>query len=160
MKDCYCSLCRKGIEEEGAPILAISGAGIPRYLCEECAAEVELAAGSLDVEQIKASVSSISDKISAYGLEDGVTMKTVGDILSAATKRAKAIEDGNYDPDAECAEGEELEELPEELLESEEDKLLDEKEAEAAAKLDKVMNWVWAGVLIGVAAFMVWWLFF
>ena len=45
------------------------------------------------------------------------------------------------------------------VLESEEDKRLDAEEEEKAQRIDKFLNWVWLGVLIGAVGFMIWWFF-
>jgi hypothetical protein len=80
-------------------------------------------------------------------------------LLLKAAKRAAAIKDGEYDfaldevAEQETAEGEEategFDEIPEELLESEEDAELDRRDAEIGKKFDKVLNWVWVAVLVG-----------
>ena len=51
-------------------------------------------------------------------------------------------------------------EIPEDMKETEEDRLLDEKERESNQRFDKIMNWIWAALLVGVVAFLVWWVFF
>ena len=67
---------------------------------------------------------------------------------------------GTYDfalDEVESDEG--FDEIPEELQETEEDRLLDEKEAEANAKLDKFLNWAWVGVAIAVVGFIIYRIF-
>ena len=77
-----------------------------------------------------------------------------------AAARANLIREGSYDFALDEREEETLEEIPEELLESEEDKALDEAEEEKLKKIDKVLSWVWAALIVGIVAFMAWWLFF
>ena len=57
-----CSICGKAIEREDAPVLTISGYGNPRYLCDECSAEMDLAMSSRDPEEIEATVKVLGDK--------------------------------------------------------------------------------------------------
>ena len=75
------------------------------------------------------------------------------EMVQRATDRAKRIAEGTYDfsEDEEDPEVEELVEIPEELQETEEDRALDEKDAEIEKKWDKVMNLVWY-ITLGVFA--------
>ena len=74
-------------------------------------------------------------------------------MMRRAGERAAAIEKGTYDFSEDASEDEEeMIEIPEELRETEEDRALDEKDAEAEKKFDKIMNWAWAGIL---AAFVI-----
>ena len=72
-----------------------------------------------------------------------------------SAERAQKIKQGNYDfsldeiADADSEDG--FDDIPEELRETEEDRLQDEKDAELLKKIDKVLNWLW----IGVGAFAV-----
>ena len=40
-------------------------------------------------------------------------------------------------------------------METEEDRKLDEEEAAANAKLDKILNWAWVGVAVAVVGFII-----
>ena len=85
---------------------------------------------------------------------DSFTLDTVNGIIAEATERAKKIEAGEYDFSLD-EQGESFDELPEELRESEEDRLLDEKEAEKLAKFDKFFNWAALGGFIAVIGFAI-----
>lgn len=163
MKRCNCAICLKLVDEESAPILTMSGAGVPRYLCEECEVDVATVSESLVHGEIAEATKKILSKITENNIDDPVTMRTVTDILSDGATRAAAIEDGTYDAETEAAESEEseiFEEIPEELLETEEDRALDEAEEEKYKKIDKVLSWIWAVAIVAIVGLMAWWLFF
>ena len=162
MGKCNCAICLRGVDEENASILTMSGAGIPRYLCEECEADVATVTESLDNQAITDATKSILSKITENNIDDPVTMRTITEILGDGAKRATAIEDGTYSEESE-ADGEDeeiLDEIPEDLLETDEDRALDEAEEEKYKKIDKVLSWVWGITIVGIVALMIWWLFF
>ena len=160
MKEKYCSLCLAKIEAEDAPILTISGAGVARCLCDKCAEDIEAASTSREYADIAEALDRLSASISKNNIDDSVTLATMDDILKHAAARAALIKEGVYDfSKDEESEDEILEEIPEDMLESEEDKALDERDIERANKLDRVLNWVWAAVLAGTVGFLIWWFF-
>ena len=144
-----CSICNGKINEENAPILAMGGMGHPRYICDECAAQIERATEGTDAEDIRAAMSAIAEKASKNDIDDGVAFTAIRDILETAKKRAEAIESGDPDLDAEAT-VEEFEDIPEELLESEEDKALDEREEAQRKAFDNVFTYVSAGVFAAI----------
>ena len=151
-----CCICEKSVEREDAPILAMGGAGYARVLCEECDRELQVATRGHDVEEIKAAINSLSTKM-ANGEPDTVTYRMMSEILVTATKRAMEIKDGTYDfarDDEEDNEG--FDEIPEELLESEEDIELDKKDEEKAKKFDKVYSIILTISLIALGGMIVW----
>ncbi len=150
-----CSICKRTIDTENAPILAMGGFGNPRFLCNECASDVESALYGRDTEKIEASMQSISKKLAASSNDDGLTIETVSDIFAKAGERAKSIKDGTYDFSADESEEEVFDEIPEELQESEEDIELDRKDAETAKKIDKISNWITLGVLVAALTFFI-----
>ena len=157
----FCSVCLSAVEREDAPILAISGSGVPRCLCDSCAENLEVASYGKDYDEITESIAVLASNLSDKNIDDPVTLGTMGGLLKRAAARATMIKDGTYDFSLdELDEEDSLEEIPEELLESEEDKQLDEEENERAEKLDKVLNWIWAGVMVAAVAFFAWWFFF
>jgi hypothetical protein len=144
------------VEREDAPILAMGGAGYARVLCDECDSELQIATRGRDVEEIKDAINSLSDKL-ANGEPDGVTYRMMNEILITATQRAMEIKEGTYDfarDDEEDNEG--FEEIPEELLESEEDIELDKKEEEKMKKFDKVYNIILTISLIALGGMIIW----
>lgn len=161
MGKCNCAICLRGVDEENASILTMSGAGIPRYLCEECEADVAAVTESLEQQEIADATKKILDKITRNNIDDPVTMRTITDLLGDGAKRATAIKDGTYESASDDNGDEEiLDEIPEDLLESDEDRALDEAEEEKYKKIDKVLSWVWGFAILAIVAMMVWWLFF
>ena len=151
-----CCICEKTVEREDAPILAMGGAGYARVLCEECDRELQVATRGHDVEEIKAAINSLSTKM-ANGEPDTVTYRMMSEILVTATQRAMEIKDGTYDfarDDEEDNEG--FDEIPEELLESDEDVELDRKDEEKAKKFDKVYSIILTISLIALGGMIVW----
>ena len=151
-----CCICEKSVEREDAPILAMGGAGYARVLCEECDSELQVATRGHDVEEIKAAINSLSTKM-ANGEPDTVTYRMMSEILVTATQRAMEIKDGSYDfarDDEEDNEG--FDEIPEELLESDEDIELDRKDEEKAKKFDKVYSIILTISLIALGGMIIW----
>lgn len=155
-----CALCLASVDTEEADILAMGGAGTPRYLCDTCSRDIEIATTGKDYDEIVAAMDRISKNLTELAPDDTVTQDTTTLLLVNAAKRAKDIREGIYDFALDdVAEVSEFDEVPEELLETEEDRELDRAEEEAANKLDKILNWVWVAVLVGALGFMIWWLF-
>ena len=142
-----CCICNRNIDREDAPVLSMGGAGIPRYLCEECEALLDAATLSKSYEEAGEAIGKISKYI-ADGDPDRVTYSIVSEILLKASGRAVAIKEGTYDfsLDEQVLENEGLDDIPEDLQESEEDKEKDKIEEVKKEKFDKVYN-----VLITVA---------
>ena len=150
-----CCICDKSIEREDAPILTLGGAGYARLLCDECDNELQLATLSHDVEEIKESINSLGNKM-ADGEPDQLTYNLVSSILLRATDRGMKIKDGEYDFALDEAEEEEgFDEIPEELLESEEDIALDKADEEKMKKFDKVYNYVLIGAIIALVGIVI-----
>lgn len=147
-----CAICRAEVSEEAA-VLAMGPYGTPRYLCEECASDFdEITMGDTAVV-IAEAMDRVGKKMQSL-TPDSFTLDTVNAIISEATERARKIESGEYDFSLDENESESFE-LPEELRESEEDRLLDEAEAKKAAAFDKYFNWVALGGFIAVVGFAI-----
>ncbi len=145
-----CSICGKPIENEDAPILTISGFGNARYLCDECSGEMDLAMASRDVEEIEATVATLGKKME--NCHDEQAAGTLYGFINVACQRLSKIKEGNYDfaideRIKEMADEDVMDEIPEELQETEEDKALDAEEAKKQEKFDKIMNWLTIGAL-------------
>ena len=84
----------------------------------------------------------------------------VKEILETAGKRAAAIRDGTYDfsldDTASEPSADELDDIPEELRETEEDAELDRRDEEFERKFNKVFTWVSIGAFAAVGAFIIW----
>lgn len=155
-----CSICKKQINEENAPIIAMGGLGNPRYVCDECAAKLDVMTGGEDSEKIREAVASIADLMSKNDSEDPIAHNAVRSILMEASVRATSIENGTFSELFESDSlDEEIDTIPEELLETEEDKELDRQEEIKNQKLDKVFNWISLGVfaaaVVGIVLFFI-----
>lgn len=120
----------------------MGGYGVPRYLCDNCAEQIEVATTSQNIDEISAAIKALGSKLSLSD-HDSATMDTMNEILNKAMERGRAIKAGSYDfsLDDEIAE-EDTFELNDELLESEEDKKLDEEEEAKNKKMNAVLNWI------------------
>lgn len=152
-----CCVCNREITIEDPAVLAMGGAGIPRYLCEDCEALLDTATLGKDHEEAGAAIGKIS-KIMADGDPDPVTLAMISNLLLKASDRAVAIKEGKYDfsLDDQPVEEELPDEVPEELLESEEDKEQDRIDEEKQKKFDKVYNIILAIVCSAFVAIFIW----
>ena len=152
-----CSICNAKIDTEDAAILTMGAYGNPRYLCDECAKDLDTATLSRDTDEIAEAMECIGSKM-ADSDPDKQTYNTVTALMANALDRAKKIKDGEYDFSLdEVRESEdEMDEIPEELAESEEDKEKDLADEEKQKQFDKIYNYVLIGVGIGMAAFIIW----
>ena len=152
-----CATCLRRIETEEAPVLTMGAYGTPKLLCDDCAALVDIVTLGRDYDEISDAMQKLTDRMSASNVDDRFTIATVTEILSESAARAQQIKDGTYDFALdEAKEEESFDEIPEELRETEEDRILDEKDAEANAQFDKFMNKMWIVVGIAAAGVLIW----
>ena len=149
-----CSICGRNTESETSSILVMGGYGNPKYLCDEGAVDFDEATTAADYDNIKAAMDKIGAKLTENNTDDETVLRAVEEIFSEAGERAEKIKEGTYDF-SEDEKNDEVDDIPEELLESEEDKALDEKEAKSNKLFDRIFNWVFAVALIGVVAYFV-----
>lgn len=144
MSDNRCSICLKGGLKEDAPVLTISGYGVPRCLCDECAEKINIITYGREPGEISDTIKDIAAEVADKSAEDRFVYDTVVGMLEYASDRLDKIEKDSWDFALDGAESEEeLEDIPEALKESEEDRLLDEVEAEKMKKMDKILNLVY-----------------
>ena len=152
-----CSTCLTRITSEDAPVLIMGAYGTPKLLCDDCAALIETITLGRDYDEITSAMQTLTERMSAANIDDRFTVNTVTKILSDSAVRAQKIKEGTYDFALdEEVEDESFDEIPEELKETEEDRLLDEKEAEENAKFDKLMNKTWIIVGAVAAGYIIW----
>ena len=135
-----CCICNGHLENEDGPILTMGGGGYPRLLCDRCENLLSTITEETNFEEIENAMDKLG-RLMADNDPDKVTFTTVNEIMQSASERVRAIKDGSYVPTSEEeseGEGEGFDEIPEELLESEEDKELDRIEEEKAKKFDNV----------------------
>jgi len=152
-----CCICCKEIEREDPAVLAMGGAGIPRHLCDDCEALLDTATLSRDYDEAGAAIGKLS-KMMAENDPDPVTYSMVNGLLLNASDRAVAIKEGKYDfaLDEQVPEDDGFEEIPDELLETEEDREKDRIEEEKQKQFDKFFNYVVIGACIAFAGFFIW----
>ena len=149
-----CSICLSPELRDDAPVISL-GFGEPRLICNECEADFETATTSRDYDEIAAAMDRIGTKLSRTNADRG-TFKAVNAILTPATERAKAILDGTYDFALDEADDSVMDEIPEELRETEEDKALDAEDEEKKAVFDKIFNYFAIGAIGAVVLFGIW----
>ena len=157
MADMNCAICLSNVDSESADILTMGAYGTPRFICKECADDLTVTTASHDFKEIEAAMDRLSAKLSRSNVDDPRTIETITEIFDDSAKRAAAIKNGTYDfsMDGVAENDNILEDIPEELLETEEDRLLDEKEAKSMKKFDSIMNWVSMGAVIAAIAFAI-----
>ena len=152
-----CSTCLARLTNEEAPVLVMGAYGTPKLLCDECAALVETITLGKDHNEIAVAMQTLTERMSAANIDDRFTVKSVTKILEESSVRAQKIKEGTYDFSLdEAAEEGSFEDIPEELQETEEDRLLSEKEAEENAKFDKFLNKLWLVVGIAAVGYIIW----
>ena len=162
MSDKKCAICLETISEENPTTIGMSGYGTPVCACDRCVDLLDKAVKSTDYDQIVASMDAVYEIMKKKNNDHPLVVELVSETLNHAAKRATAIKEGTYDfsLDEESTEDEGFDEVPEELLESEEDKALDEAEKLQNEKLDKVLNIV-SYVAFGACVLgILWFLFF
>ena len=152
-----CCTCLTRIDDENAPILTMGAYGTPKCLCPDCAELLETITLGKDYTEIATAIDNLTDRMSKANIDDAVTVSTMTGILQESTERAQKIKDGTYDfsLDEESGDDSEFDEIPDDLKETEEDRLLDEKDAESLKKFDKILNWMWVGVGVFAAVLII-----
>lgn len=154
-----CALCLSPVDIENAEILTMGAYGTPKLLCDECSCQMNSATRGKEYSEIIEALDTLTAKISSANIDDRRVLETVNGLFNDAAQRANAIKEGTYDFKLDESAGEdELEDLPEELLESEEDKILDEQEAAVIKKWDKALNWVSLGVILAALGYLIYYL--
>ena len=153
-----CSICKKNIESKEPAVLTMSGFGHPRHICEECEADLDNATLSKEPEIISDAIEKIGEKMRFANNDDALVLSTVSSIIEAATVRGEEIKNGTYDFQKDEDGDASAEDIPEELLETEEDRELDKKEQEATKKAEKYINWVTTAIFIAAMGFIAYWI--
>ena len=149
----FCCVCRRSVNDENNAALTMGAFGKPKILCHECEALIDSAQGAHEYEEISDACQKLGEALTRGNTADTQVIDLVSEIINDSMKRAEAIKDGSYDFSADEAESEEQFELTEDLLESEEDRLKDEKEAKLNRTIDTITAWS-AG--IGLLVALVW----
>ena len=149
-----CVLCDKTIVDESPAILTVGAYGNTKCMCADCQDLLDAATLGKDYDDIAEAMDKIGKRM-AEATPDKQTFDVVSGLLADAAERAKKIKVGEYDFSLDELERQgELEELPEELLETEEDREKDKRDEERERKFDKVFNYITIGVF-AVAAILI-----
>ncbi len=154
-----CSICLNKLEKEKASVLTMGHYGNPRFLCPECEALIEDALKSHDIKASEAAMKRLGNTVSANGADDDAVVDAVKEIFKTASERNEKIKEGTYDfslDDAEEDGG--FDEIPEELLETEEDREETEREEETNRKFGKILDIITAVIFVAAAAIFVFYL--
>ena len=152
----YCALCLRETDLEQPPLLTVGGYGTPRYLCEECASDIDIATKDKEYDSAIAAMDRVAKKMAtAKTIEDEVSVNAIREIFSSANERAEKIRDGIYDFSEDEQSEEDSFEITEEYAETEEDKELDRIDAEKQRRFDKIYGWVAVGVLALTVGFLI-----
>lgn len=152
-----CAICQSTEVYEDSPILVMGAYGVPKVLCDACAKDMECATGGREYAEAEAAIERLGARLKD-GNADNLALETASALLTSAAERCAAIKRGEYDfslDESEFESEDELSDIPEELKETEEDKELDRQEAEKAEKVNKFMDWVTIGVLVGAVGFVI-----
>lgn len=151
-----CAICDRFTENENASILTMGAYGVPKYLCDECAADIDAATLSHNYEEAAAAIERLGTRVADCD-PDGLTFKNVSAILASAADRAKQIKAGTYDFSLDEAEDDNaFDEIPEELQASDDDAELDAIDEEKQKKFDKVFNWIAIGAIAAALIYVLW----
>ncbi len=149
-----CSICKREIDATAAPILTMGAYGNPRFLCDECAGDIDTSTTDTDFNRIAEAMDRLSAKMGSSEPEE-LVVNTLTDIMASAADRANKIKDGSYDFSLDAAEEESFDEIPEDMLESEEDKKIEEIQEEKNKKFDKIFNIISAIVFSALGAYLI-----
>jgi hypothetical protein len=150
-----CCICHREIDAENAPILFMGATGIPRCVCEECDRDIETMTKSRDSEAAMEGCRSLAKRLEEANNEDERTIMLVSGMLSAAKDRAEKIAAGEWDFEAEEKTRTEEDEfdVTEDLMETEEDRALDERDEKINKVFDTVSTWVMGLAIVGAVVF-------
>ena len=147
-KNKNCALCGRLPEIEEPAVLALGKYGAPRYLCEECEAELDTATLGTEYDKIVDSIDRLGKKAMSFGKDDPVTLRTMKSILESAAKRAAAIKEGSYDFALDEADAEDEFDITDDLKESEEDRKKDERDEKVAKIIDTALSWACGAIFV------------
>lgn len=151
-----CSVCLKAIEREDAPVLTMGHFARPRLLCDGCAELIEKALKSHVPGEAEAAIARLGESVGNNPQGDSAVLEAMEDIFRESSERAEKIRRGEYDFSLDEADGfDGFEEIPDELLETEEDKKKTEREEETNRKFNKIMDIVTAVIFVAAALVLI-----
>ena len=150
-----CCICQYPIEKDDAPVIAMSGYGNPKCVCEKCEELIDTATKSHDPEEITNACKSLGEKLTDGNTGDEQIIVSVNEIIYSASERCNAIKDGTYDFSLDEENADEEFDITEELEETEEDRQKDEHDEKIARILDTIASWAAGLILVGAVAFFI-----
>ncbi|MBE6635646.1 MAG: hypothetical protein E7617_05555 [Ruminococcaceae bacterium] len=150
-----CCICKRDIDADTAPILAMSGYGNPKQLCPECDGHIVTLTESLDATEIARSIEALGESLTKSDTDDVQVIAIVTDMLEDAKEKMDAIENGSYTPEENEEDSEDEFEITEDLMETEEDRILDEEEARVSKKIDTITSWIAGAFFIATVVFLI-----
>ena len=148
-----CAVCQSVIESDDTAVLCVDGYGNKRYLCAECEEIMDTVTLGKDYTEICEAINEIGKRMVKADITNKFTLKTVEEIIKNAKSRAELIKDGSYDFSLDTEVSDIPDTVPEQLLETEEDKEADRVEAEKNKKVDFWVNIVFAVLIAGCVGF-------
>ena len=145
-----CCICQYPIENDDAPVIAMSGYGNPKCACEECEALIETATRSHDPEEITEACKTLGEALTKGNTGDEQVIVAVNDIIYNANERCNAIKDGTYDFSLDDEVSDEEFYITEELEETEEDREKDAHDEKITRIIDTITSWA-AGIILTAA---------
>ena len=151
-----CCICHNEINTETAPILYMGATGVPRCICDECDKSIEEMTKGRDSEAITQACRSIAKRLEEADNGDERTILLIGGMLEGAKARAEKIAAGEFDFEAEeNAESTEEFDITEDLMETDEDRALDERDEKIGKIIDTVTTWIMGLAIVGAIAFFI-----
>lgn len=155
-----CCICQQTVEREDAPVLTYGAYGHARVLCDRCDACLTALTRGRESVKIREALEELSTLRPLMDERDMAATGELTRLIDGAAERLYAIEAGDYDFAAEEAEDGEVEDIPEELLETEEEREAEARREERERKNDRVFSYVWGAVMVAAIAAIVYILFF
>ena len=151
-----CSICGKGVDSKEAPILFMSGAGVPRFVCEHHAGLIDTVTESRNPEQIRSAIAELGEDMLRWETDDLTVIDLINGIIKSAGERAELIEKGEYDFSLdEKADDEDEFDITPDMMETEEDRAKTEAEENKNKILDTVITWAMGLAIVGAVAFFI-----
>lgn len=154
-----CCICQQEVAREDAPVLTYGGYGHPRVLCDRCDACLTSLTRGREPATVRTAMEELSALRPLMDERDMAATRELTLLVDGAAERLRAIEAGEYDFAAEEAEDGAVEDVPEELLETEEEREAEEQREERERKNDRIFSYVWSVVMVAAIAAIVYILF-
>ncbi len=149
-----CCICQAPITKDDAPVIAMSGYGNPKCVCEKCEAIIDSATLSHNPDEIVESCQLLGEALTKGNTGDEQVIDAVNEIICEASTRCEKIANGSYDFREDESSDEEFE-ITEDIMETEEDRLKDEKDAKTAKIFDTIASWASGIILTAAVVFFI-----